>query len=251
MKYMGGKARFRKPIASILNRAIIEHKADGYLEPFCGACWVTIEVDSAVKRVACDTHEDLILVWQALQEGWIPPAYISEEEYKWLKHSEPSALRGFAGFCCSFGGHWFGGYARQSKPSEIIKGMVFEEHRFRGMGTPARAGWNSLYDKIKLMGDVHFIGRDYKETPPLKNWVIYCDPPYADTEGYQGVPPLDHNEFWQWAEHMARRNWVFVSEYNAPEGCRDALKIETICGLNRTVKKKDSAIRRVEKLFTI
>ena len=43
--------------------------------------------------------------------------------------------------------------------------------------------------------------------------VVYCDPPYAGTEGYGRG--FDHEAFWQWCR--TRDFPVYVSEYRAPE----------------------------------
>lgn len=43
--------------------------------------------------------------------------------------------------------------------------------------------------------------------------VVYCDPPYNETDGY-GIE-FDSAAFWEWAR---TRNYpVYVSEYQAPE----------------------------------
>lgn len=67
-------------------------------------------------RIANDIHPELIIMWRALQKGWIPPSLVSEEDYVKAKAGEGFPfLRGFIGFGCSFGGKWFGGYARDSQ----------------------------------------------------------------------------------------------------------------------------------------
>jgi hypothetical protein len=38
------------------------------------------------------------MMFQALQQDWLPPEYVSEE----LKTAQPSALRGYVGFACSY-----------------------------------------------------------------------------------------------------------------------------------------------------
>lgn len=44
--------------------------------------------------------------------------------------------------------------------------------------------------------------------------VVYCDPPYANTENTYGAK-FDHDAFWEWVR--TRDYPVYVSEYNAPE----------------------------------
>ena len=78
-----------------------------------------IRVPSSSHDHASDSHEDLILMWQALMRGEMEPfADVTEVEYAALKTAAPSARRGFVGFGASFGGGWFGGYGRHSYPAQ-------------------------------------------------------------------------------------------------------------------------------------
>lgn len=61
--------------------------------------------------------------------------------------------------------------------------------------------------------------KDYKkvELPEPSECVIYCDPPYINTAGYIGGGDFNHGEFYDYAEHLARRGYkVFISEYEMP-----------------------------------
>lgn len=70
----------------------------------------------------------------------------------------------------------------------------------------------------------------YKEVelPEPSECVIYCDPPYIDSEGYykqtlkNGKTSFNHGEFYDYVESLARRGYkVFISEYDMP---RDRFK---------------------------
>ena len=54
---------------------------------------------------------------------------------------------------------------------------------------------------------------DYRNYVYHDEDVVYCDPPYAETEGYGRE--FDHEAFWQWCR--TRDFPVYVSEYRAPE----------------------------------
>ena len=65
----------------------------------------------------------------------------------------------------------------------------------------------------------------YKELklPKPNECVIYCDPPYIDSEGYHkqtlknGKTSFDHDEFYSYVENLARQGYkVFISEYWMP-----------------------------------
>ena len=68
--------------------------------------------------------------------------------------------------------------------------------------------------------------KDYKEVelPEPSECVIYCDPPYIDTEGYykqtlkNGKTSFNHGEFYDYVESLARQGYkIFISEYEMPK----------------------------------
>lgn len=98
LRYLGGKSRLAKSIRDvILSR--VENTDVTYWEPFVGGCGSFEVIAPEFKRaVGSDIHPDLILMWQSVMDGWIPPTDVSPEQYQELRDSEPSALRGFVGF---------------------------------------------------------------------------------------------------------------------------------------------------------
>ena len=148
---------------------------------------------------ASDTHPDLILMWQALQKNLRMPSSVSEEMYESYREGEPGAIRGFVGFACSFGGKWFGGYARSGQ-----RNIADEASR-------------SLVRDIRKMLNVSFMCRDYREIQVTATDVIYCDPPYADTTEYRET--FNSREFWEVAKQWSLIGAsVYVSEYRCPYG---------------------------------
>lgn len=199
MQYQGGKYK----IAEELTNVIASRRKNYTLcvEPFMGGCNVTTHLAQIFDLVwAYDKRQDMVLLRQALAKGWEPPSFVSEDEYKSLKNAEPSALRGFVGQACSFGGKWWGGYARNNIGYNY-----------------AGASCRAVLRETKLMKNVVFTFGDFLTNVPLRsNVVLYCDPPYADTLGY-GPERFDHERFW-----LRVRQWVaagalaFVSEQIAP-----------------------------------
>lgn len=110
MQYLGGKFRIRSQVIDYLETV---REGRPYIEPFVGAGWIVSGMRGSSSRVASDLSEDLILLWQALQDGWDPPKAVTEEEYNRLKTDPPSALRAFVGYGLSFSGKWFGGVRAQ------------------------------------------------------------------------------------------------------------------------------------------
>lgn len=240
MRYIGGKSKIAKGIVG----ALIEHShgAVYYYEPFVGGGSVLHEVAKSGQFLHCyasDISPDLIVMWNALYQGWAPPKELSEWDYNSLRHAAPSALRGLAGFGGSFGGKWFGGYARGGlQPNGKPRNHFGESAR------NARAIADSL-----PFGGVTFSHRSYDAINPIAGSVIYADPPYADSEGYSAAGQFDTKTFWVEAERWHRNGCaVFVSEYTAPDHWRC---IWESAHRRSLAKPNQGRPMRTEKLFTL
>ena len=121
LPYLGGKSRLSKDISNVLNSNLKEEQT--FVDLFCGSCNVIEKIKGNRIRIANDKHKYLIEMWKAIQNGWIPPNDISEEEYKYIRENknENMALTSFVGFGCSFAGKWFGGYARSNDKRNYAK----------------------------------------------------------------------------------------------------------------------------------
>ncbi len=192
MRYFGGKQRIARELATVIDR----YQVQTYHEPFCGMFSVGAQV-AAPQRSGADSHPDLILLLQAVQDGWIAPESVSEAEYEVLKKAEPSPLRAVAGFGGSHSAKFFAGYARGEGRNFI---------------TEARRSLMRLAPRIK---NVRFTRQSYLDFDEPVD-LIYCDPPYTGTTAY-AVGPFDTSAFWQWVREYSRRSIVLVSEYTAPE----------------------------------
>ena len=62
-----------------------------------------------------------------------------------------------------------------------------------------------------------FLHADFRDTfkQAQKGDVIYCDPPYKNTEGYS-TGDFDHDLFWETMRKWSKHNCVFISEESAP-----------------------------------
>jgi DNA adenine methylase len=232
MQYLGGKSRIAKPISKILLDA--KRTRTTYVEPFLGAGSVALLAAPEFERVVvADVVPDLVLLWNAAILGWVPPTELSEEDYRSLRHSEPSPLRGFAGFPCSFGGKWFGGYARDP----------------RGGRNFAESASRSIVKRGQALRGADVRQCDYRDLRDVvgPDTVVYADPPYAGTTTYSAADPFDTPTFWNemrsWAGSGAA---VFVSEYEAPEDW-----VQVWEGRPQTsIARNHGGMSVVERLFT-
>ena len=198
MQYFGGKHRISRDLALFIQYFVTDY----YVEPFCGACHVGLKIE-APNKIFADVNEDLILMYNSLLDGWIPPLSVSKEEYDALRKTAPglTPLRAFAGFGCSFAGKFFGGYARCSRGDDYAGNA--RNSLLRDYAGNAR---NSLY-----------LCSDYRSVPYPEGSLVYCDPPYAGTTKYYGTPPFSHDYFWQFCRELSATCTVLVSEYSAPD----------------------------------
>ncbi len=228
MQYLGGKSKIRKQVAAFLESV---RKTDQvYFEPFVGGGWVLQEMSG--KRVASDGNKALIALYKALQDGWEPPEFVSEDEYKvYQKLQAPNdPMTAFCGFGVSFAGKWFGGYARSE-----------------GKTCYAATSKRSLLKQLPLINDVKFESRLFNEWNP-KGALVYCDPPYAGTTQYGAFDGFDHDLFWQiMREWVGGGNTVVVSEYAAPDDFVCVKEFVSQMGLS--VGDKSTRPKRVERLF--
>lgn len=199
MRYQGGKGKLAKVLAPM----ILEHAAGRRIvEPFYGGLAMTHALQPAM---ASDLSKPMFTLVQAVRGGWEPPVFMSAEEYSVLarrKDDHDDPLVCFAGQGCTFGGKWFGGYAR---------GHVRQRE-------PIQAAGRTLLKRVRGTLSTDFRLGSYSDTAVVAGDVVYCDPPYRDTCQTYPTPPFDSDAFWNWCRSAADRGAdVFVSEFTAPD----------------------------------
>lgn len=206
MRYQGGKSRIAKSIADILTKVGEKEKYNNnksldFISLFCGSCVIESKVDNFDKIICNDKHTYLIEMFKGLQNGYELPDEISKEQYVYIKKNKDldKVLTGFVGFGCSFGGKWFGGYAKSKTNTNY-----------------ALQSKKSLLKDMATLMDVEFICSDYREVELPKDCVIYADPPYNNTTGY-GKEKFNSEEFWKYARNTSKEHLMFVSEQTAPD----------------------------------
>lgn len=225
MHYLGGKSKIRKQISAFLES--VRKPDQTYFEPFVGGAWVLQEMTG--KRIASDGNKALIAMYKALQTGWIPPTFVSEEEYQQVRKANNPAdpMTIFCGIGCSFAGKLWGGYARSE-----------------GKTCYAQTSKNSLLKQLPLIKDVDFQYGLFHEHNP-ENMLVYCDPPYEGTTQYGAFKSFDHTFFWNTMREWSKKNTVIISEYKAPEDFKCVAEFNSQMGMT-TGKERPV---RVERLF--
>jgi len=234
VKYLGGKSKLAGRIVDAISREV---GAARVWEPFCGGGAITTQLARTRDYVAStDVHRPLISMWRALQSGWVPPERLTLEQYtraRSLPDNDP--LKAFAGFACSFGGKWFAGLARGGQRADgTARDHTNEASR-------------NVRASIPYLGNVHFGRIDFFAVEPRGRMVLYCDPPYADTEGYKDTALFPHADFWERCRAWHRAgSRVFVSEFACP------VKHRTLCVFDRTVAvTQDKSKRVADSLYEV
>lgn len=220
MRYFGGKARIANKIIPIISSA----RQGLYVEPFVGGCNTFCKMED--PKLGLDVVPELIELWEALQGGWKPPKTVTKEMYQAAKDGLiTGADRAFIGFGCSFGGKWFGGYARSANRNY------------------AENAYNSLMKKLPGIKEASFRVQDYF-TFDISDATIYCDPPYAGHVQPGTRSNFDHDMFWEHTKHLATKNIVFVSEVTAPVG-------EVVWEQTVAIDMQTNNRTRTEKLYKL
>lgn len=231
-RYHGGKQRIGKEIALVMHEYTKNKNYIGYIEPFCGMLGVYQYVlqkfkNKKMKFYANDVHRGVVLMWRKARDNsdWIPPNYITEDEYlEWKKDKKDSADRTFIGFQYAYGGQWFGTYS-----------IRCEKKKSNDQGTAGKRVM--AIGKLLKKNNVKIHNRDYRQLRNLKGFIIYCDPPYDRSQCHFSKGKFNSDEFWNWAREMSKNNIVFVSNYSAPDDFKCIwTKTTTSLGAKRTEK---------------
>jgi len=250
--YHGGKKRIGKELANIIVDKTIDiiekdnksWNLKGYCEPFCGMLGVYQHIPKLfedeglkLKYKSGDTNKSVIMMWNEAKKGWKPPTNITEKRYNKLKFSSPSPEKGYVGHQYSFGSQFFKGYApKYGKKSNFLNVAL------------------NVSNIGKLMNDYNVVFKDesYTQYSNLKNYVIYCDPPYIGTE-QRYKNSFDSNSFYNWCRKMSEDNIIFISEYKVPQDFKEIWSKNTkVTG--KTISKKygkGNSSNRCEKLFLL
>lgn len=153
------------------------------------------------------------------------------DEMKQCRHDDPEVLTGlqcYVGYALSFGAKWYRGWPRNNIGTEYIK-----------------ASFEAAQVNHDLIQTVLLLQSSYKDITIGSCDVYYCDPPYAASteEYYKATKCFNHDEFWQWVRMVSRDNWVYVSEYNAPD--------DFTCIWEKNIVNELNGKTATEKLFTL
>lgn len=182
MQYVGGKFRQGKDIARVLSGHI-----DGdtvYVEPFLGGGNSAARVARDCKpgkMILSDVIRPLVLMHQkCYNEGvdWMP-LDVDRETYDWYKRHIPQddPMTAWIGIGYQLVPDWFHSYCPYKCKSN-------------------RNGQDRTTKWLRECKDVTFVCESYDSLYIPDGAVVYCDPPYANSESIKYTKGFDCNKFW-------------------------------------------------------
>lgn len=233
MQYNGGKGKIARELAWVIS----SFKPNIYWEPFVGAANV-IQHIKAPYRIGSDLDLHIVHYLSLIQKGWNPPNLtIDESLYLAWKKFEPSkpeeyAIKAMIGYGCSFGGKWFGGFAR----------------------VPRKDSSNSFYQtaqiasrkQFALLKGIMFFQQSFLDFTPIGTDLIYCDPPYRNTTHCGTNRKFDSDLFWAWCLRCNLQGIrVLVTEFEAPSFAHE------IWRKTKAADLKQNGTTHTERLFLV
>lgn len=194
------------------------------------------------NKYGSDIHKYLIaLLKQTQKDSSIFPLHISEDEYIKVRDNKENYddwYVGLVGFCATFSGKWFNGYARG-----------FKEDKITPRDIPNESIRNIIKQAPSLKG-IEFNCCDFRQIQYIENFVIYCDIPYKGTTKYS-VDEFPYEEFYEWCRKMSKNNIVIISEYNMPNDFECIWEKKVKVSVDSNKKSNDNKNDRIERLLYI
>lgn len=230
MKYLGGKWRIAKSLTDFIISQIDDPAKYEFYDLFCGSCAIVKNIipHGFKKVIANDIETDLILFWKnEFPLDFLP----TEKEYKLYKQDpNPSSMRCFYRFFMSYGGKAWAGYSQRH--------CTYKDRNFF-------QEFQNSYEKIKpTLKDVEFHNMSYMDFD-VKDAIIYCDPPYENTQGYSST--FDVEIFWDYMRYLSKNNIVFISCEKHPDDFVVCWKKEKVRTLQREKIVKEELLVQYKK----
>jgi len=249
IRYQGGKQRFAKAIYETITEYEYMNTGKNKLNlysPFFGMGSVELEFsrrdndERCVRKIfANDINEDVILMWEALQDGWLPKKTCSATFYNNLKEEEPSAERVFYLSAYAFGGV-FGSSFRGKYQSP-------EQNKREGL-----SAYNNVKEVVPYLDCFKFRNGSYVKRKPKKGEMVYADPPYYSSLNYgvnKYLTDFDYDEFWETMREWSKTNLVFVSEEMGKHIPKDFVSIWSLKTTRTVGSLKGGKGKKKESLF--
>ena len=215
MVYLGGKFYQSDAYVKILKKVAKETGATVYVEPFVGGFNIPTRLamkgSPFLEHRLSDMMRDTIRLHEAVAFEGYWPTPVDEATYRRLRDERPDTLEAHAaGLLQAYSGkRWDSFVPFESEAGKWRDGVV----------PYFVSKVNSLFRDARALRDLQGITLNvcpYDEVVIPDGAIVYCDPPYANTTAYNTGEQFDHIAFWLWANELAKRCTVLVSEFTVP-----------------------------------
>lgn len=199
MTIHGSKNKYSKYICPILQRCIDENNVSTFIDVCVGGSNIIKNI-RAPQRIGIDKNQNLIALYHQMQTANFEfPPFPSKEDWDKSKNGEITGwYAGLVEIFTSYLARGFsGGYNKQEKQ---YWGRV-----------------HTMQKDLPLIKNIEYIYNDFELIKEYNNCVIYADPPYYGTKTYSSDPKFNYERFWDCIRISSQKNWVFVSEQQAPQ----------------------------------
>lgn len=213
--YMGNKSRLLSNSHTLLHQLELP-EFDSFVDLFCGGGSVGYSMANTGKKIIMnDADVGLISLHKTIQEhperialfAQIEP---SREEFNIWKSGQ-SDYDAFFRYLYSFstnGKAYLWGEERLNTPTDELNRQRSEpRERLRHIEDIIL-----MYSRYET--NIEFQCKDYACVEIPENALVFCDPPYAETSGYN-VGDFDSERFYEWCRQCPAT--VLISEYKMPE----------------------------------
>lgn len=230
MVYQGSKSRYAKEIVPILQKEIDDNNIKVFIDGCCGGCNIIDKIQCETK-IARDINPYLISLYKeaVYNKDFVFPPAPTREKWDGCKLNPELFLSwevGLVSLFASYSAKGFrGGYALGGERD-------FWSERIR-----------NFQKQIPNLKGIIFETGSYKDID-AENALIYLDPPYKNTEKYDFSKDFNHDDFWNKARELSKKNIVIVSEQVAPDDFEIIWEKET-----KRNCFNSKAVSTVERLF--
>lgn len=218
MKYIGGKYRLAARLVRTMLADCGKPRLQHSLELCAGGGNMTVRLADVSGHVtAVESHVGLVELHRKVQEGWVPPHDITREQHAAATNPDDPEHT-FARLSRSFGGYWGGGFC----PDEAARVYdTFSDGKWRTKRvqpqSPVRTASRSLV-KARRDNVTWLAGDALSVVPPEGVDLVYVDPPYEGTFGYEFAPPAQVGAWWRRCAELASILGipVYMSEAQGP-----------------------------------
>ena len=246
MKYIGSKSKLIKKIKPIIE-SYINDDTIAYLEPMVGGANSIVEIECK-KRIGIDIEPMVISLLKKAKTDveWFNtlPELPTKEHYNdVVKNADNYSLEYRAAIL------YFGSYNNRANGGYYGGCATSKDGKFRNYFDEAKRNLIKQSPKLKDI-ELHCIDFIKLPTEDIKNFVIYCDPPYRKSYYKDKVYNKDgfnYDSYYEWCIKMSKDNVVLMSEYYMPEQFECIWETES----KTTMDKTNNQQKRIEKLYKV